>query len=363
MTPRIGIACCGVLWALAAGAADEYRFAAPQTAMQQLVVYGTTDIGLMTPVLRDFQALHPGVALSYTHFITRELYERFQRESGQPTAATADVLLSSAMDLQVKLVNDGFAQPHVSNVTGALPAWARWRNEAFGFTQEPVVLVYNTRQIAAALVPHTHVDLISFLRNPPVPMAGRVGTYDLVESALGYLLATQDVRQSQLAAALFGELGDNNVVLESSAARLLDRLESGELTLLYNMPGSYASARIAAGAPLGMVLLDDFTLVISHTVFIARRARNVAAAKLFVDYLLSQRGQQLLVDKSKSLSMRVDVPNVYRSVEDPTRLVAPLRPIALGPGLLVYVDDLKSQQFLRNWTASVRRIDSASTTR
>ena len=335
--------------------ADEYRYPAAGERQRALVIYGTTDIDSILPVLRDFQRSWPDIELRYTHFITREMYERFRREADGAGGSPADIVLSSAMDLQVKLVNDGYAAKYVSTQTRALPSWARWRDEAFAFTHEPAVLVYNPTVLRPEAVPHTRFDLMALLRNPAAKLRGRVGTYDLVSSAVGYLLATQDARQSQLSGALMGELGDAEVSLEGTTARLLERLESGELALLYNVLGSYAQARADAGARLKIVLLEDYTLVVSHTAFIARRAAHPDTARLFLDYLLSQRGQDLLVRESRSFSLRPDVGSPFQSAVSSTRLIAPLRPIPLGPGLLVYLDTLKSQQFLRTWLGSMHK--------
>ena len=43
----------------------------------------------------------------------------------------------------MKLVNDGWTQPHRSADTTLVPAWANWRDEAYGFTLEPAVIVYS----------------------------------------------------------------------------------------------------------------------------------------------------------------------------------------------------------------------------
>jgi iron(III) transport system substrate-binding protein len=43
-------------------------------------------------------------------------------------------------------------------------AWAQWRNEAFGISYEPVVMVYNTRALPSAKVPHTRRQLLDRLR-------------------------------------------------------------------------------------------------------------------------------------------------------------------------------------------------------
>jgi iron(III) transport system substrate-binding protein len=363
MTARISMALLAGLFCARLFAADEYLFQLAAPAQQTLIIYGTTDYDEIAPVMRDYQKVWPATEIRYTHFLTRELYARFLREADSSGGSPADLVLSSAMDLQQKLVNDGYAQPYISAETSALQAWARWRYEAFGFTQEPVVLVYNTKQLPEKWVPHTRFDLMALLRDPPVRMMGRIGTYDVVGSALGYMLATQDARQSQVAGAMVDEFGDSDVVLESTTARLLERLESGELAMVYNALGSYAQARIDAGAPLRIVQLEDYTLVISHVAFIARKAPHRNAARNFLDYLLSQRGQTLLAQGAKSFSIREDVQNPFYSSASASRLVAPLRPISLGPGLLVYLDKLKSEQFINTWVGSIRKIGGGDSQR
>ena len=97
------------------------------------------------------------------------------------------------MDLQVKLVNDGHAQPHRSAETAALPSWAVWKNEAFGTTFEPVAMVYNREALAAAQVPASHAEFLRLLAEDPHEYRGRLTTYDPARSGIGFLLQTQDV--------------------------------------------------------------------------------------------------------------------------------------------------------------------------
>jgi hypothetical protein len=111
---------------------------------------------------RRLPAPAPGTEVVYEDIITQDLYARYLHDRGGP--ASPDLLISSGMDLQTKLVNDGHALPHRSAQTAALPAWAQWRNEAFGISYEPVVMVYNTRALPAAKVPHTRRQLLDRLR-------------------------------------------------------------------------------------------------------------------------------------------------------------------------------------------------------
>ncbi|MER8170595.1 hypothetical protein, partial [Acinetobacter baumannii] len=90
--------------------------------------------------------------------------------------------------------NDGHAQPHVSPDTRALPAWANWRDEVFSIGTDPIVMVYDTRRLDAARVPRTRRELLALLQAPDQPLAGRISTYDVEGSGIGYLAATQDAR-------------------------------------------------------------------------------------------------------------------------------------------------------------------------
>jgi len=260
------------------------------------------------------------------------------------------------MDLQTKLVNDGHALPHRSAQTDALPSWAQWRHEAFGISYEPVVMVYNTRRLAANRVPRTRRQLLDLLHAADAPLKGRVGTYDIERSNVGYLMATQDSQRGSIAGALLGALGDNAVQLEERTGVLLDRVSRGELALVYNVLGSYARARIEAGAPLAIVEPEDYTLVVLRTAVIPRSSRHPEEAGRFLDYLLSPRGQQVLSREARLTSI---LPAATTGGGPSSNL----RPIQLGPGLLVYLDALKRRQFLEAWRASVLPAGSDSTPR
>ena len=69
----------------------------------------TTDQQGFEDLLEAFGRLHPGITLEFRRPASSDLHANFLQDvaAGRPTA---DILISSAMDLQFKLVNDGFAQ-------------------------------------------------------------------------------------------------------------------------------------------------------------------------------------------------------------------------------------------------------------
>lgn len=336
----------------AAAPGEIRRFPARQPQVAQLRIHGSTDIETFAAVVRDYQRLRPGTQIVYVDLVAQDIYRAALAAKGRGDGA--DLLVSSAMDLQTKLVNDGHALSHRSPQTEAAPEWSRWREEVFGISYEPAVIVYNRRMLRAAQVPRTHRELLALLRDPKAGLDGRVGTYDVTRSSVGYLLATQDRRFGGMADALLAALGDNHVRLEERTGTLLDRVGRGELAMAYNVLGSYAQRRVDSRAPLSIVWPQDYTLMLLRTALIPRTAANVAEARHFLDYLLSPRGQRVLAREVGVLPVRAasDDPLASRLPDGaPPRA---LRPIPLGPGLLVYLDEMKRRRFIEAWRVTVK---------
>jgi iron(III) transport system substrate-binding protein len=164
---------------------------------------------------------------------------------------------------------------------------------------------------------------------------------------VGFLLITQDSRTSPAFWNLAKTLGASDIRLQSRTVTMMERIASGEYLLGYNLLGSYAMDQSTKNPVIGVVLPTDYTLVMSRVMFISKSAKNPNAAKLWLDYLLSKRGQAILANQSRLYSIRPDV-------EGETTLAAltreaSLKPIAVGPGLLVYLDQAKRLEFLKQW--------------
>lgn len=316
----------------------------PADSKNVLVVHASNSVQVFRGVLEDFGRLNPAVRLEYTELSTQELYsETVARAAKMPASrAGPDLVISSAMDLQTKLVNDGYARVHVSPETRALPGWANWRDEVFSIGTDPIVMVYNTRKLDPARVPHTRRELLSLLQAPGQPLAGQISTYDVQGSGIGYLAATQDTRLDSMAGALLAALGRNGVAIHESTEHALDKLERGEITLAYNLLESYTLHRINQGAPLAIVYPQDYTLMLSRSAIIPKQAPRPDLGAMFLDYLLSPRGQEMLAKESG-----------MRPVSASVIPAAGVRPVALGVGLLVYLDTLKKRHFLDLWRAAI----------
>src|SRR5262249_1686354 len=114
----------------------------------RLVIHSTTDLAIARPLIDDFQALYPPIEVRYQDLNSSHLYSAYL-DDVQTSPTTADILWSSAMDLQLRLASAGQAVAYESPELGNLPAWAVWKSTAFGTTYEPIAIAYDKRQLAA----------------------------------------------------------------------------------------------------------------------------------------------------------------------------------------------------------------------
>ena len=161
---------------------------------ETLVVYSSLDEPLATPMIEGFQKAHPDVAVSYEDMLTGEIYDRIVRET-DAGEKTADFAFSSAMDLQVKLSNDGYAQRSDLPMSARWPAWANWRNTAYALTFEPAVFVYHKPSFVNKKPPATRAEFVDFLEHHAKEVHGRIATYDIERSGVGFLFMSRDQEQ------------------------------------------------------------------------------------------------------------------------------------------------------------------------
>lgn len=326
----------------AATAAQDYeiedRRQYPGTGEAVLRVISTADLDVFEPFLLRFQEGNPEVGIDYIAASSAELNRAIRG------GAAFDLALSSAMDLQFTLANDGYAQSYSSGVTTALPDWARWNDQLFAFTAEPAVIVINEERFDGLPLPRTRAELVTLLRDNADRFAGRLGTYDLRASGLGYLFATQEARSSDAYWRLTEVMGRLDAQLYCCSGQMIDAVASGELALAYNVLGSYAAQRLDTDAGLAVLPFEDFANVMLRTALIPVTATEVEAAGAMLDALLREgMGEGSAAPVLPPLQSRGDAEG------------SPFGPIRLGPALMVYLDRLNRESFLAAWDAAMEQ--------
>jgi iron(III) transport system substrate-binding protein len=333
--------------------ADYKEIVAAAQKEGKLVVYSTTDSASAEPLLKDIKAVYPSLQVEYSDLNSTELYNRFISEAAAG-AGTADFLWSSAMDLQMKLDADGYVQAYESAEIKHLPAWSVGDKRAYGTTLEPLVIVYNKRLLPADAVPQSHADLLRLLKEKSQLFQGKAAMYDAEKSGVGFMLIVQDFLNWPQFWDLAAAFGKSGAKYYTSAGAMMEKVASGEHLLAYNIFGSYALLRAKKDPSVGIVYPKDYTLGISRIALIPKAARHPNAAKLFLDYLLSKRGQNLMANQSLLHSVRNDVEGEATAATLSKELGDKLKPIPVSAKLLEYLEPGKRLEVLNKWKHTAR---------
>lgn len=317
------------LWATAVTAQEweDRRLFNEDAPGPRLTILSSTDTDLFAPFIEGFVTENPRVAVDYLVTGTADLDRRFRE-----TPKRFDIVISSAMDLQLKLINDGFGR-RLSNI--AHPPWAQWRQSLFAFTSEPAAIVIRRASFEGQPIPETRQALIQALRDAPDRFRGKVGTYDIRSSGLGYLFATQDARASETYWRLMEVMGGLNVRLYCCSGDMIDDLISGRIAVAYNVLGSYAAARVDSQDALKIVLPSDLPTTMMRTALVSAESDNRETAETFLRHLLA-RGSDLLLPP-----LDIEAAESDRAT------------IALEPALMTFLDTLKRKKFLSEWEDAV----------
>jgi len=323
-------------------AADPLVFPAPGDAREVVTIYSTLDERLAIPLIAAFQTLHPGTTVAYKDLLAADIHARIVAETaaGGPTA---DLVISTGMDLQVKLANDGLARAVTIPAAADWPRWANWRDTAFALTVEPAVLVYH-RPTFPDGAPQTRLALMEWLRHPPPATHAPpvIGTYDIEASAVGYLYLSRDAEHFPDIWSLIATMGAAGLATFPTSQDIIDRVASGDLALGYNVLGSYAAEQQPAFPDLGIAALRDYTVAISRVALVPSAAANPDGGAAMLAFLMSDSGQFLL-------SRDLDLPSVlYPDTVIPAD-PASLRPVNVSAGLLAYLDQAKRALMLDRW--------------
>lgn len=343
----------GLVLAVSATHAQTIFDASQDGSTQTLTIYSSLDNDAAEPLIAAFQGTNPDVAVNYHELQTVDIYERVLSESDSE-GPTADLVLSSAMDLQMKLANDGYARRVSLGNANNWPAWANWRNTAIALTYEPAVMIYHKPSFEEVAVPRTRAALIALLDERQDALYGRVATYDIERAGVGFLFLARDAEHNRATWDLVRSMGGAGVKLYSNSSSILERVSDGRFAVGYNILGSYAAAWATRHPDLGVILPTDYTIIMSRIGLVPAQAGNPELGARFLDFLMSRQGQDVMASQSKLPALHPDVtgPNTASALREEAG--EQLRPISVSPALLVYLDQVRRARFIDRWNDTLQ---------
>ncbi|WP_062227469.1 ABC transporter substrate-binding protein [Aureimonas frigidaquae] len=224
-----------------------------------------------------------GLDVEWVRDGTPKIIARLMAEIEAGSPAPDVLLIADSVTLQ-RMKEAGQLLPYRSPEAAAYPAGLHDPDGAFHATKLITTgIVYNT---AAGMKPAHWKDLAG------AEAKGLVAMPSPATSGAALIHAQTLANVDGLGWDYYRALKDNGAVAAGGNGAVLKSVASGEKA--YGMVVDYMPIREAAkGAPVGFVFPQEGVSAVTEPVAILSTARNKDAAKAFVDYLLSQKGQEL----------------------------------------------------------------------
>ena len=165
-------------------------------------------------------------------------------------------------------------------------------------------------------------------------------------SAVGYLFIARDAEHFPDIWSLLHAMGRCGLQTFATSQDIIDRVADGRLVLGYNILGSYAAEQARLNPDIGLVLLRDYTVVISRVALIPRGAR-VARPWQRLPGLSDERAKARPCCPTscacRSVSLEVSGENSARCHAGRPRATS-CAPLRSAPALLVYLDQAKRKR-------------------
>ena len=257
-----------------------------------VVMYGNVPAPFFKSVVEGFNAKYPSITVEYSDLSDNQIFSKYQSERAQ-NARTADLLMASAPSLWIQARENGTIADVTPQGLSNFPDFTRQARGLYIMAADPVIVGFNTKLLSSAEIPTSYADLAAKVTADPAKY--KLNTYT-IDNTFGY-------------AAIYGLV---HILGEDQAWKILDRLGPNSITYAEGTRGltdliSGATPVGYLGSGLGQVVIpaaskglasygfmQDATPLVPRAIGVTAGAASPASAQLFLDYVFSDAGQQVL---------------------------------------------------------------------
>ena len=278
------------IWTWGAGLALACAIATHATAQPsgRLMVYTSQPSGQIAKVVEAFNRTHPKVQVLLYRSGTTEVMNRLQAEftAGRPQA---DVVLVADAVATTQLKNDGRLLTYADAPAGKVPAALIDPDKTFFGTKLITTgIVTNTKLVSAA--PASWQDLLA-----PAVASKTIMAHPLYSGAAVIHVGTF-AQQKDFGWPYFERLARGGAIAAKGNGAVIEAVARGEKA--YGVIIEYMAFNAQwKGSPVNFVFPREGVTAITQPVAILKTAKNVEAARAFVDWQLSEEAQHQSVSQ------------------------------------------------------------------
>ncbi|MER5793356.1 extracellular solute-binding protein [Streptomyces sp. NPDC001980] len=265
-----------------------------------LIIYGNTPAGVIQPLLKAFTKAYPWIKPAYSQLSDNQVYSKYQSEHAQG-AHTADLLISDSIQQVVQGEQNGlFANVTPQGLTD-FPAYTNQGHGVYVMSPDPVLVTWNTKLLSRNQAPISYAGLAADVKKDP-------SRHPLVSYSPNNPLGYEAV------------YGLNHILGADTVNGYLDTygphtktLDEGLDGLQYLVQGGASAGWLSSGLAQAVVpqykgliaygYMSDATPLTPRVISQTAGAASPASAQLFLDYIYSDAGQQVMCAAGMEASM------------------------------------------------------------
>jgi|SRR5680860_771986 len=259
----------------------------------ELVIQSNTSQENWAPIFAAFQEKYDWAEkVSANNLDSDEVFQRTLSEQATGNV-TVDLAVSNATGAWAEFAEtDGALMAYESPEAAELPDYAELLPNVYAMSTDPMLLIYNTALMDEAPTGIAH--LAEMVAADPDRFTDKIEIRD-PESSFGFTINYNFIEATE------GAWDSYEAILpvsrpETSSGTMTEKLISGEYVAGFLISGSSFPAVEGSGGLVEAVYPDDGTVVLPRGIGIVEGAPHPATAKLLLDFVMSQEGQQAVAE-------------------------------------------------------------------
>lgn len=295
-----------------------------------LVIYGNPPNAYFQPVIDAFGKQYPGINVEYTDLGDNQTFTKYQSEAAQG-ARTADMVIASAPASWVQAEQNGVTATVTPTGLENFPSSTNQGHGVYVMSPEPILEVYNPQLLASSDVPTTYANLAAAAKADPEKF--KLVSYS-IDNGLNYgaiyglihILGSRSVWRS------YDTLAPHTKTFPEGLAGLQEIVQGGA-SIGYISSGLGQGVLPSYNGLAAYTFMKDATPLIPRAIAVTKKASSPASAQLFLDFLLSQPGQDALCAAGFEASMNnyqptngctASLTNLYQQVPKSSTYLVPI---------------------------------------
>ena len=261
-----------------------------------LLIYSIMSAENWRPVIAGFNKRYPKIKVETLDLpASRETFERYLAERAT-NSRTADLIATADAGGWIDFQARGEVLDYTSPEAKAWPDWSKPFTGIYTVSSDPMALIWNNAVIPEGKRPKTFEEFVALAAANKQNWRNKITSYGVHQSTFGYYINYAFAKKhGEKAWQWFSELAALSPRFERSGGPMTEKVTSGEYTSGWFVSAITFWPRLndpARAKILGWSFIGDAQPVVLRGIAIPKGSKNVNAAKLMLDYVLSEEGQR-----------------------------------------------------------------------